>query len=119
MNEFLGALRRYADFGGRSGRKEYWYFLIANLLIFLLLSRMDEVTGQYSELFGIGLLSGIFTLAMVIPATAVATRRLHDTDRGAGWLLLSLIPLAGALVLMIFAAQDGTPGSNRFGPPAP
>jgi uncharacterized membrane protein YhaH (DUF805 family) len=55
-------------------------------------------------------------LGLFIPSLAVTIRRLHDINRSAWWVLIALIPFLGALVLLIFAVLDGTPGDNRFGP---
>lgn len=62
-----------------------------------------------------GLLSGIYTLAVLIPGIAVSVRRLHDTDRRGWWLLIALIPLIGAIVLLVFMVQDSKPSQNQFG----
>jgi len=62
-----------------------------------------------------GLLGGIYTLAILIPGIAVSVRRLHDTDRSGWWLLIGLIPLIGAIVLLVFMVQDGKLGQNKFG----
>ena len=64
----------------------------------------------------IGLLSGVFSLATLIPTLAVSVRRLHDTGRSGWWLLLSLIPLIGAIVLLVFFVQDSAAGDNAHGP---
>ena len=64
----------------------------------------------------VGLVSVVVLLGLLIPALAVCFRRLHDTNRSAWWLLLILIPFAGAITLFVFACLPGTPGSNRFGP---
>lgn len=48
--------------------------------------------------------------------SAVSVRRLHDTGRSGWWLLIGLIPLAGAIVLLVFLCTDSEPGPNRFGP---
>jgi uncharacterized membrane protein YhaH (DUF805 family) len=55
-------------------------------------------------------------LAVLVPGLAVAFRRLHDTDRSAGWILIALVPLAGAVTLLVFTCLDGTPGPNKYGP---
>jgi uncharacterized membrane protein YhaH (DUF805 family) len=60
-------------------------------------------------------LSMVASLALLLPNLAVAARRLHDTDRSGWWLLLSLIPIIGTLVLLYFLVLRGTEGSNRFG----
>jgi uncharacterized membrane protein YhaH (DUF805 family) len=65
---------------------------------------------------GIGILGGLFALAMLIPSISVGVRRLHDTDRSGWWLLLGLIPVIGAIVLIVFYLLDSQPGENRFGP---
>jgi hypothetical protein len=57
----------------------------------------------------------LFELVIFLPSLAVAARRLHDTDRTAWWLLL-LITLIGAIALIVWYCEEGTPGPNRFGP---
>lgn len=57
----------------------------------------------------------IICFAAVVPALAVAFRRLHDVDKSAWWLLIALIPILGAIILIVWAAKRGTAGPNRFG----
>jgi uncharacterized membrane protein YhaH (DUF805 family) len=73
------------------------------------------MTGMAHAVAGMGVLRGVYSLAVLIPSLAVSVRRLHDTDRSGWWLLISLIPIIGAIVLIVFAAQEGTSGENRFG----
>ena len=115
MSWFLVVLKKYAIFSGRARRKEYWYFALFYILISIVLMLTDNVVGTVTEA-GVGLLSTIFGLALLIPSLAVTVRRLHDTDRSAWWLLIGLIPLIGAIVLLIFMILDSQPGQNRFGP---
>jgi uncharacterized membrane protein YhaH (DUF805 family) len=116
MSWFVAALKKYAVFGGRSRRKEYWYFVLFTSIITLALVIVDVVIGTYDPDFGLGLLSGIYSLAILLPSIAVSVRRLHDIDRTGWWFLISFIPFIGTLVLLVFATLDGTPGSNRCGP---
>ncbi len=116
MNWYLGVLKKYAVFSGRARRKEYWMFFLFNLIISIILLAIDKMTGSFSETTGIGILESIYSLAVIIPSIAVAVRRLHDTDRSGWWLLIALIPLIGAIVLLVFMVQDGKPGQNRYGP---
>ena len=115
MEWFTEALKKYAVFSGRSRRKEYWYFVLFTVLISITLSIIDGLTGTYESSAGVGLLSGIFGLAMLIPSIAVSVRRLHDIDRTGWWVLISLVPLIGWIVLLVFHVQDSTLGSNRYG----
>lgn len=116
MNWFLRALNKYADFTGRAQRAEYWYFVLFYVLIYVVLAFIDGVTGTYNAGAGMGILSGIFILAILIPSLSVSVRRLHDIDRTGWWLLIGFIPLIGGLVLFIFTVMDGTKGENTYGP---
>lgn len=117
MDWYLDILKnKYAMFGGRARRKEYWYFVLFNLLASIALGVIDGITGTYSDDAGIGLLGGIYALAVLIPTIAVAMRRLHDTGRSGWWLLLALIPVVGSLVLLVFFVFDSEPGDNQYGP---
>lgn len=116
MNWYLGVLKKYATFSGRARRKEYWFFFLFNTLFSIALGLVDQATGNVNLETGVGLLSSIYSLAVLIPSLAVTFRRLHDTDRSGWWLLISLIPLIGALVLLVFMMLDSQQGENRFGP---
>jgi uncharacterized membrane protein YhaH (DUF805 family) len=115
MNWYLEVLKKYAVFSGRARRKEYWYFFLFNIIINIVLTVLDVVIGIFSAELGMGLLGMLYTLAVLIPSIAVSVRRLHDTDRSGWWLLIFLIPLIGAIVLLIFMVKDGNPGENRYG----
>ena len=97
-------LKKYAGFAGRARRSEYWYFLLfsAVLSIASQIANLDEVV-----LF--------LSLVLFLPSLAVSVRRLHDIDRSGWWLLISLIPLVGMIVLIVWACKPGTLGANRFG----
>ncbi len=114
MEWFMKALRQYAVFTGRARRKEYWFFVLFYILIAIGLGFIDSVLGLGSE--GYGLLSGLFGLAMLLPALGVAVRRMHDTGRSGWWILVSFIPFVGWLIFIWFATRDGEPGPNAYGP---
>jgi uncharacterized membrane protein YhaH (DUF805 family) len=115
LSWFIEALRKYAVFSGRSRRKEYWFFVLFVVIISIVLSIIDGLIGT-SRSTGVGLLSTIFSLAILIPNISVSVRRLHDIDRTGWWILISLVPLVGWIVLLVFNVQDSTPGTNRYGP---
>ena len=62
------------------------------------------------------MLSLVYSIAVFVPTLAVVVRRLHDTDRSGWWILIALIPLVGAIVLLVFLILKGNEGDNRFGP---
>ena len=115
MNWYLSVVKNYVGFSGRARRKEYWMFILVNIIISIVLSIVDRVVFDAGN-GGISLLSGLYSLGVLLPSLAVSVRRLHDTDRSGWWLLIALIPLIGAIVLLVFCVQDSQPGSNQYGP---
>ena len=115
MNWYLAVLKKYAVFSGRAQRKEYWMFVLFNIIIAIVLGIIEEVIGLSSEP-GQGILTNIYSLAILLPSLAVGVRRLHDIGRTGWWLLIGLIPIIGVIVLLVFAVQDSQPGTNQYGP---
>jgi len=116
MNWYLAVLKKYAVFNGRATRSEYWFFVLFNIIASVVLSIGDKIVGTYSAATGLGLLSGVYAIAVLLPGIGVSIRRLHDIGRSGWWLLIAFVPFIGAIVLLIFAAQDSAPGDNEYGP---
>lgn len=102
MEWYLQVLKQYAVFNGRARRKEYWMFALFNIIVLMVLGFVASVLGS-------NLLTNIYLLGTMIPATAVAVRRMHDTDHSGWWLLLPIVNF-------VFGVTEGTRGDNRFGP---
>lgn len=115
MDWYVTVLKKYAVFSGRAQRAEYWYFILFNLLVMIGLAIVDSTTGSFSGDMGMGLLSGLYYLGVLVPSVAVTVRRLHDTSRSGWWLLIGLVPFLGGLILLFFTVQDSQPGSNEYG----
>ena len=77
MNWYFEVLKKYAVFSGRARRKEYWYFVLFNIIIIIFLTIIDVMTGTYNEQVNIGLLSGIYILVVLIPGIAVGVHLSH------------------------------------------
>jgi len=138
MEWMLMPLRRYAEFSGRSRRKEYWMFTLFIVLVtmvcmalmfaggFSTMMALDsgEVGGAPGPLFWVGMVPfALFMLAIIIPSIAVGVRRFHDRDMSGWWYLgfivLGAIPYVGILASiasLVIMVLPGTPGPNRFGP---
>ena len=117
---------KYATFSGRAARSEYWWLalfsLIAGIVIMIVEGAlglgqgfMRSGGGSFSAAYSGGILSILWSLGNILPSIAVGVRRLHDTDRSGWWLLIALIPLIGAIVLLVFFCTRGMAGPNRFG----
>jgi uncharacterized membrane protein YhaH (DUF805 family) len=115
MNWYIAAFKKGLDFSGRAHRREYWMFALVSGIISLLLTVVDTMVFS-SGAGGIGLLAGGYTLIVLVPAIAAGFRRLHDTGRSAWWYLLALVPLVGAIAILVFLLQDSEPGTNQYGP---
>jgi len=115
MNWYLEVLKKYAVFEGRAQRAEYWYFVLFTILISIVLAFIDIATGSFNEQAGIGMLGGIYALAVLIPSIAVGVRRLHDTNRTGWWILIGFIPIIGFIVLIVFFMIDSDPSANEYG----
>ena len=103
MRNYFNVLRKYAVFSGRSGRKEFWMYVLINAIIAIVL----VIVSQKLYL--------IYLLAVLIPGIALWVRRLHDRGRRGWWLLIALVPFVGAIILFVWAAMKGTPGPNKYG----
>lgn len=114
MNEYLSVLKQYAVIQGRCRRKTYWLFVLVNILVSVVLTVLDTVLG-FNIWLDEGLLSTLYSLAILIPSITVSIRRLHDLDRSGWWLLLILLPFIGTLLLLIYFCFKGSEGPNRFG----
>jgi len=111
MKWYLEVLRKYAVFTGRARRKEYWMFILFNMIIAF---AIGFVSGFTEAILGIGKVLStstnlIYTLGILIPSIAVAIRRMHDIGRSGWWILFPVVNL-------VFLCFDSQPGDNEYGP---
>lgn len=139
MEWMLMPLRRYAEFNGRSRRKEYWMYVLLLVIVGFVIGAIEGGLGLTGMVGPYGPLSALLLLATIVPSIAVAVRRLHDTNRTGWWVLLPLVPyvlsvvlltsgnlvlagtlgmvgLVAAIVLLVFMVLEGTKGPNNYGP---
>lgn len=110
-------LRRYADFEGRSTRREFWMFQLVYVALALIVG-MVFATGENAGALHIIVLLLVATaaLGLVVPLLAVQARRFHDQNRSGLLVLINFVPYVGAIVVFVMMLMEGTPGENRFGP---
>lgn len=116
MDWYLMVWRRFADFSGRSRRKEYWMFAFFNCIFSLPVG----IAGLLLKENAIGIILQVsyllYCLAIIIPSMSVFVRRLHDTGRSGWWWLIALIPIVGSIILLVSQVQDSEPRTNIYGP---
>jgi uncharacterized membrane protein YhaH (DUF805 family) len=115
MKWYLHALRNYAVFKGRACRQEYWIFELLNSAIALALFILAVMLGKAGYPYFLSL-PFLYILATTIPSLSSLIRRLHDTNHSGWWMLISVLPVVGPLILLATAVTDSDPGENRFGP---
>jgi uncharacterized membrane protein YhaH (DUF805 family) len=126
MDAVKAVYGKYVTFSGRSRRSEYWwwvlYMIITGIVVGIIeyslglgTGTVSSGSGELAATYNGGPLSGLWSLLNLLPGIGVAIRRLHDTDRSGWWLLIALVPLIGAILLIVWFATKGTTGPNRFG----
>ena len=135
MSAYKLMFKNYAKFSGRSRRSEYWYASLMNFIIVMAAWLLNgvlmgagaaisaAVADTYSSvgviLFGIsgiiGFLLMIYSIALIIPGLALVVRRLHDIGKSGWYMLLSLIPIIGGIIMLVFMVTDSQPGANQYG----
>ena len=135
----------YFDMNGRVGRPEFWYFVLAAVIV-------EVIAAIIGDLLHVRILQPVVALALLLPMAGMGARRLQDTGRNGAlvWILIipslvvmllsvmlfasgmgafgfifffagiiwliDLITLAAAVALIYFWCQPGTPGPNAYGP---
>ena len=114
---YLGGLRRYADFDGRAGRAEFWWFILVLYGIQIAIVVLGAVLGTFSPALETvsTVILWVHGLGTLLPSLAVTARRLHDTGRSGWWMLISLIPFVGWIPLLIFLVLPSDGGPNEYG----
>ena len=114
MNTFeyyKDALKNYVKFDGRASRKQYWYFALWNIVVSIVVSIVLGIILQGNGVY----VSWIYSLAILLPSTAILIRRLHDIGKVGWWAFILLIPIVGVVIILVFLCTPGEPGTNKYG----
>jgi len=115
MKDYIVCLKKYCVFAGRARRREYWMFVLFNILISFGIGFVLALIGGVMRAPGISLLEHVYTLAVLLPGLAVLARRLHDIGKSGWWFLITFVPLIGWIILLVFLCRDSQPGANAYG----
>ena len=113
---FVDAVKRavtvnYCNFNGRSSRSEYWWYALAVAILNVVISTVLSGCPSVMQV-----VSGVVTLGLLLPGFGLAVRRLHDINKSGWYLLLALIPIVGAIVLIVWFCKESEPQANQYGP---
>ena len=105
MEHLIQAFRNYANFSGRATRSEYWSFQVIGFIIGVATAQQDVLAHTWNDELSIGLFSGLWFLASIVPYLSILSRRLHDVGKS-GWMgLLLLLPIIGWIWVTILLFQ--------------
>jgi uncharacterized membrane protein YhaH (DUF805 family) len=126
MNYYLKALKNYTVFSGRATRSEFWYFVLFSAffsITALILDntlgttfRIDTIYGPIPRFYQYGYIYLAYGLFILLPSLAIYIRRLHDVGKSGWFLFISLIPLVGAIWLLVLLCTDSEANDNEYGP---
>lgn len=109
------AFKKYAEFSGRSRRKEFWMFALFNIIALILAATIDNLIGTTFGSIPYGFVYVIYSLITFIANLSLTVRRLHDVDKSGWFLLIYFIPLIGIIWLLVLFCTEGTKGKNKYG----
>lgn len=106
--------QNYCNFSGRASRSEYWWFYLFSCIVSWVVSIVVSLFS--SDLSTMYIASMIVGLAFLLPSLGIAVRRLHDIGKSGWWMFISLIPLIGAIILIVWWCKDSQMEPNEYGP---
>lgn len=118
MDNLIGATKKafvenYANFKGRTNKSDFWWAILGYFIASFVVGFIGGLLFGNSD-SGVNILTSIFSLATFIPALALEVRRLHDINKSGWSILYSLIPLAGAIILIIWYCKDSVNENNAY-----
>ncbi len=119
-------LRNWLVYRGRASLSAYWWFILfavlltvaVDVIVFVTLSAPAGPAGVRALATVVSLIVVLFGIYLELAVLALLVRRLHDIGRSGWWVLIGLVPFAGAIILLVFTLSEGTPGPNRYSPGA-
>ncbi len=110
MEWYIKVMKNYANFNGRARRKEYWMFVLFNIIFGIALLVIDTIIGTGAVFYA------IYLIGVIVPSIAVSVRRLHDIGKSGAWFFISFVPLIGGIWFLVLMVTEGNLGQNQYGP---
>lgn len=111
MESYVSMWKKYAEFSGRTSRRDYWIAIIINAVIISVLQALSQGT----DLFIFILIEFIYSIAIILPFISISVRRMHDINKNGCWILINLIPIIGGIWFVVLSLKSGTEGENEYG----
>ena len=105
----------YTKFDGCSSRADYWWTLLANIIVAAILGFVFGLISSVTGIKAITFIPYLYTIAIIIPDIALSIRRLHDINKSGWFLLIALLPLIGSIILLVFYCLPSVDEDNKYG----
>ena len=106
--------QNYCNFSGRASRSEYWWYALFTMILSVVIGFVLGIFGAGST--AVSVIQGLVSLALLLPGLGLCVRRLHDISKSGWWIFISLVPLLGAILLIVWFCKPSDPGMNQYGP---
>lgn len=120
MHAYINALRNYFVIRGRTSYRDFWMFILVNIIIFILLIATSLIISIYSTAFAVAVLLipwFLYVIFITIPSFTIQIRRLHDVGKSGWWYFINFVPLFGQLYFLILILRKGDESKNEYGEP--
>ncbi|MCT0249628.1 DUF805 domain-containing protein [Synechococcus sp. CS-205] len=104
LDAYISGWKRAFDYSGRSTRGDYWWYFLANFIVALLLGLAAKLVSQLSTL------QTLYAIAAIVPGIPLCVRRLRDAGKGWPWIFITLVPIIGAIWLIVLLVMPSVPG---------
>ena len=97
--------KNYVNFSDRTSVRGYWMAVLFNSLASIILAIITNITDLV-------LLGVIYSLATILPGLGITIRRLRDAGKEWYNIFWSLIPLVGAIILIVILCKPSIPDNG-------
>ncbi len=104
FDAYISGWQRAFDYSGRSTRGDYWWFALANLIVGIALGLLTKAVSQ------LGAISNVYAIATIVPGLSLIVRRLRDAGKAWPWIFIGLVPIIGAIWLIVLLVLPSVPG---------
>lgn len=109
LTSYIKTLKNFT-FKGRASRFEYWNFFLVTAILFI-----TALTIEIKAETTMHIISIPICIATAIQGLAVTVRRFHDINRSGWWYFISIVPIIGAIIFLIFTLTPGNDNPNQYG----
>ncbi len=96
-------ISHYFDFKGKISRKQFWFGILTYSMLLIVASCVGMMISETAAF----IIQSLVSLLFIIPALALYVRRLRDIGKSPWWILISAIPIVGAIWLFILMCKKG------------